>query len=63
MRGASAEAINRIRSCPNGTAPEQNEKLGLTLMRLEERMDELNEHFGAGNKELGLDLSDLFEEL
>jgi hypothetical protein len=32
-------------------------------MRLEERMDELNEHFGAGNKELGLDLSDLFEEL
>jgi hypothetical protein len=30
--------------------PEQIVKLGLTLMRLEERMDKLKEHFGVATK-------------
>ncbi len=32
-------------------------------MRLEERMDELKQHSGVGDNELGLDFGGLFEEL
>ena len=55
------QALRRVEG--GRLTPEQIEKLGLTLMRLEERMDELKEHFGVGDKELGLDLGCLFEEL
>jgi Gas vesicle protein K len=41
---------------------DQIEKLGVTLMRLEERMDELKEHFGVTGEELNLDLGGLVEE-
>ncbi len=41
---------------------EQIERLGLTLMRLEERMEELKEHFGVAGEELRLDLSGIVEE-
>ena len=34
----------------------------MTLMRLEERMDELKEHFGVTGEELNLDLGGLVEE-
>jgi hypothetical protein len=43
--------------------PDQIEKLGLTLMRLEERMDELKEHFGVTDDELGFDLSGLLDDI
>ncbi len=42
---------------------EQVETLGLTLMRLEERMEELKEHFGVTGEELHLDLGGLVEEI
>lgn len=42
---------------------DQIEKLGLTLMRLEERMDELKEHFGMTDDELGFDLSGLLDDI
>jgi hypothetical protein len=42
---------------------EEIERLGLTLMGLEERMDELKEHFGVTGDELRLDLSGLVEEV
>lgn len=54
------QALRRVEG--GRLSPEQVEKLGLTLMRLEERMVELKEHFGVG-KELGLDLGGLFEEI
>jgi hypothetical protein len=38
---------------------EQIEKIGLTLMALEERMDELREHFGLRPEDLNLDLGPL----
>jgi hypothetical protein len=41
----------------------QIEALGLTLMRLEERMDELKDHFGVTGEELQLDLSGLIEDI
>jgi hypothetical protein len=41
---------------------EQIERLGLTLMRLEERMEELKEHFGVAGEELRLDLSGIVED-
>jgi hypothetical protein len=43
--------------------PDQIEKLGLTLMKLEERMNELKEHFGLKDDELRLDLSGLIDEM
>ncbi|NIH80577.1 gas vesicle protein K [Amycolatopsis viridis] len=38
---------------------DQVEAIGLTLMRLEERMDELCEHFGLSPEELNIDLGPL----
>lgn len=42
---------------------DQIEKLGLTLMKLEERMDELKDHFGLEDDELRFDLSGLIDEI
>ncbi len=42
---------------------EEIEALGLTLMRLEERMDELKEHFGVTGEELHLDLGGLINDI
>jgi len=42
---------------------EQIERLGLTLMRLEERMEELKDHFGVTGEELRLDLGGIVEEI
>ncbi|MCT2583869.1 gas vesicle protein K [Actinophytocola gossypii] len=38
---------------------DQVERLGLTLMRLEERMEELREHFGLTPEDLNIDLGPL----
>ena len=38
---------------------EQVERIGLTLMRLEERMDELRDHFGLTPEDLNIDLGPL----
>jgi Gas vesicle protein K len=38
---------------------EQIERLGLTFLRLEERMTELKEHFGLRDEDLNLDLGPL----
>lgn len=43
--------------------PDQIEKLGLTLMKLEERMDELKEHFDVQDSELLFNLSGLIDEI
>ena len=49
-----------IRRVADGTVTdEQAEKLGYTLMRLDERMNELMEHFGLGPEDLNLDLGPL----
>ncbi len=42
---------------------DQIEALGLTLMRLEERMNELKEHFGVTGEELQLDLGGIIEDI
>ena len=42
---------------------EQIEALGLTLMRLEERMNELKQHFGVDGEELRLDLGGLIGDI
>lgn len=42
---------------------EQIEALGLTLMRLEERMAELKQHFGVTGEELRLDLGGLIDDI
>jgi hypothetical protein len=42
---------------------EQIERLGLTLMRLEGRMNELKDHFGVTGEELSLDLGGIIEEI
>lgn len=43
--------------------PDQIEKLGLTLMKLDERMGELKDHFGLKDDELLFDLSGLIDEM
>ncbi|HEY1706187.1 MAG TPA: gas vesicle protein K [Trebonia sp.] len=49
-----------IRRVEDGTVTdEQAEKLGYTLMRLEERMTELRDHFGLEPEDLNLDLGPL----
>jgi len=49
-----------IRRVEDGTvSDEQAERLGLTLMRLEERMNELMDHFGLTPEDLNLDLGPL----
>lgn len=49
-----------IRRVEDGTVTdEQAERLGATLMRLDERMNELMEHFGLNPEDLNLDLGPL----
>lgn len=49
-----------IRRVEDGTvSDDQAERLGITLMRLDERMNELMEHFGLGPEDLNLDLGPL----
>jgi Gas vesicle protein K len=51
------QALRRVEA--GGLTDEQVERLGRTLMRLAERMDELKEHFGLDDEDLNLDLGPL----
>jgi hypothetical protein len=51
------QAIRRVEQ--GSVTDEQVEKIGLTLMALEERMTELREHFGLTPEDLNLDLGPL----
>ncbi len=53
------QALRRVDS--GRLTEEQVESLGLTLMRLEERMAELKAHFGVTGDELRLDLQEIME--
>jgi hypothetical protein len=55
------QALRRVEG--GSLTASQIEALGLTLMRLEERMDELKDHFGVTGEELQLDLSGLIEDI
>jgi len=48
------QAVRRMEG--GGLSPEQVEELGLALMKLEEKMAELKEHFGLRDEELNIDL-------
>jgi hypothetical protein len=48
------QAVRRMEG--GGLSPEQIEELGLALMKLEEKMAELKEHFGLEDEELNIDL-------
>jgi len=48
------QAVRRMEG--GGLSPEQVEELGLALMKLEEKMAELKEHFGLQDEELNIDL-------
>jgi len=48
------QAVRRMEG--GGLTPEQVEELGLALMKLEEKMAELKEHFGLRDEELNIDL-------
>jgi hypothetical protein len=51
------QAIRRVEA---GDLPDETvERLGLGLMRLEEAMDELREHFGLQAEDLNIDLGPL----
>jgi len=51
------QAVRRMEG--GGLAPEQVEELGLTLMRLEAKMEELKAQFGLTDRDLNLDLGPL----
>lgn len=51
------QAIRRVEA--GGLTEEQEERLGLTLMRLAERMEQLKEQFGLADEDLNLDLGPL----
>jgi hypothetical protein len=51
------QAVRRIEQ--GDLSDEQIEKLGLTLLALEERMDELRDHFGLTPDDLNIDLGPL----
>ena len=48
------QAVRRMEG--GGLSPGQVEELGLALMKLEEKMAELKEHFGLQDEELNIDL-------
>lgn len=48
------QAVRRMEG--GGLSPEQVEELGLALMKLEAKMDELKEHFDLQDEELNIDL-------
>jgi len=51
------QAIRRVEA--GSLTDEEVERLGLTFMKLEERMAELKEHFGLNDRDLNLDLGPL----
>jgi hypothetical protein len=51
------QAIRRVEA--GGLSDEEIERLGQALMALEERMEELREHFGLAEEDLNLDLGPL----
>jgi hypothetical protein len=51
------QALRRFEA--DGLSEEQEERLGLTLLRLDEAMDELCERQGISRADLGLDLGPL----
>ena len=51
------QALRRVEA--GGLSDEQVERLGRTLMALEQRMDELKEHFGLDDADLNLELGPL----
>ncbi len=51
------QAIRRVEQ--GSVTDEQVEKIGLTLMALEDRMAELREHFGLKPEDLNIDLGPL----
>ncbi|MGB0087533.1 MAG: gas vesicle protein K [Rhodomicrobiaceae bacterium] len=55
------QALRRVEG--GRLSPQQIEQMGLTLMRLEERMAELKAQFGLADEELRLDLGNLLGEL
>ncbi|MEU6645325.1 gas vesicle protein K [Saccharomonospora sp. NPDC046836] len=51
------QALRRVDA--GNLSDEQVERIGLTLMRLEERMSELREYFGLNPEDLNIDLGPL----
>ena len=51
------QAIRRVEA--GGLSDDEVERLGRTLMLLEQRMDELREHFGLEPEDLNIDLGPL----
>jgi hypothetical protein len=51
------QAIRRVEA--GGLSDDQIERLGQALMALEDRMEELREHFGLAEEDLNLDLGPL----
>ena len=51
------QAIRRMEG--GGLSDEEVERLGLALMRLEERLEEIKDVFGVGDEELNIDLGPL----
>ncbi|WP_407566369.1 gas vesicle protein K [Streptomyces sp. 184] len=51
------QAVRRFEA--GGLSEDQEERVGLTLMRLDEAMDELCERHGISRSDLGLDLGPL----
>ncbi len=51
------QALRRVEN--ESLSSEEVEILGLTLMRLEDKMEELKEHFGLMDEELNIDLGPL----
>jgi hypothetical protein len=51
------QAIRRVEA--GGLSDEEVERLGRTLMLLEEKMEELRDHFGLTVEDLNLDLGPL----
>ena len=51
------QALRRVEA--GGLSDEEVERLGRTLMLLEQRMEELREHFGLEPEDLNLDLGPL----
>jgi hypothetical protein len=51
------QAMRRVEA--GSLTDDQVERLGRTLMALEERMEELKEHFGLSDEDLNIDLGPL----
>ena len=55
------QAVRRMEG--GGLSPEQVEELGLALMKLEEKMAELKEHFGLQDEEFNIDLGPIGKQI